>query len=267
MIDSAIQAQLRKEYNPEGSELRKYQLRLLEMLVFIDNVCTKHHINYILSSGTLLGAVRHEGFIPWDDDVDIEMELPEYKRFLNVLTTELEGTDYVLQDFENDTFYKHPFSKLRDKKSIIKDSENKDLKYNGCFIDIFPMIYRNLKLSEVSVKLVSFFLYNLDFKIIPLNIKGWYFKTIKKFLYKFLFVSFQKYTAPSPFVYHLYGVVFNRGRHLSYYYPIRRIKFEDHFFNAPNDIDGYLTDVFGQNYNSLPPKESIKFHLVDFSLE
>lgn len=266
MIDSNIQAQLRNEYNPEGSDLRKFQLRLLEMLVFLDRICTKHNIKYILSSGTLLGAERHGGFIPWDDDVDIEMELSEYNIFMEVIGSELEGSDYVLQDYQNDTLYKQPFAKLRDTKSIINDKDNKNLKYNGCFIDIFPMVNRNKRFHSISIKLVSFFLYNLDFKIIPITIKSFYFKIVKKLLYKYLFSYFQKHTKSSSFVFHTYGIVFNRGRHLAYFYPIRRIEFEGHLFNAPNDVDGYLTDVFGSDYNNLPPKESIKCHLEDFSL-
>ena len=65
--------ELRQRYNPEGSLLRRHQLRMLEILKEIDRICQKHRIDYWLSSGTLLGAVRHGGFIPWDDDLDIEM--------------------------------------------------------------------------------------------------------------------------------------------------------------------------------------------------
>ena len=71
MIDQEIQAKLREKFNPDGSMLRKQQLRMLEILLYIDKVCKENNINYWLSSGTLLGAVRHGGFIPWDDDLDI----------------------------------------------------------------------------------------------------------------------------------------------------------------------------------------------------
>ena len=59
------------EINAEGTQLRKHQLKMLEMLKYVDKLCRKHDIPYYLSGGTLLGAVRHQGFIPWDDDLDI----------------------------------------------------------------------------------------------------------------------------------------------------------------------------------------------------
>ena len=78
MIPRDIQEQFKKQYNPEGSILRRAQYRMLEMLSFIDDVCVKNNIKYWIDSGTLLGARRHGGFIPWDDDVDICMPREDY---------------------------------------------------------------------------------------------------------------------------------------------------------------------------------------------
>ena len=67
------QAALRQRFNPDGSLLRRQQMRMLELLIEVDRICKKHNIKYWLGSGTLIGAARHKGFIPWDDDLDIEM--------------------------------------------------------------------------------------------------------------------------------------------------------------------------------------------------
>ena len=75
VISSTENEALRQRFSPEGSPLRRHQDRMLEMMVWLDAVCRRHGIPYWLGSGTLLGAVRHGGFIPWDDDVDIEFRL------------------------------------------------------------------------------------------------------------------------------------------------------------------------------------------------
>ena len=73
MIDPKLQAELRARFNPDGSDLREAQLRMLGLLKFLDDICKKNGLEYWLDSGTLIGAARHGGFIPWDDDVDVCM--------------------------------------------------------------------------------------------------------------------------------------------------------------------------------------------------
>ena len=101
MMDCKTQKELRETYNPDGSLLRKHQLKMLEMLKYIDQVCRKHAIDYWLCSGTLLGAVRHGGFIPWDDDVDIEMRKEDYQRLIEILKRDIKA-GYALQIHETD---------------------------------------------------------------------------------------------------------------------------------------------------------------------
>ena len=81
--------ELRARFNPDGSMLRRQQMRMLEILLEVDKICKKHDIRYWLSSGTLIGAMRHNGFIPWDDDLDIEMMRADYLRLMKVLPSEL----------------------------------------------------------------------------------------------------------------------------------------------------------------------------------
>ena len=81
--------ELKARFNPEGSPLRLQQLRMKEMLKVLDGICRKHDIPYWIASGTLLGCMRHGGFIPWDDDLDVEMLRSDYKRLLRILPSEL----------------------------------------------------------------------------------------------------------------------------------------------------------------------------------
>lgn len=123
----------------ETSALREHQLALLQMLHEIDRVCRKHNITYTLFAGTALGAVRHGGFIPWDDDLDIIMLRPEYERFLALAPDELDSTAYYLQR-EFSEHWPMFFTKLRRNGTacIERYIPRDPLTHQGIYIDIFP---------------------------------------------------------------------------------------------------------------------------------
>ena len=133
----------------ETSALREHQLALLQMLHEIDRVCRKHNITYTLFAGTALGAVRHGGFIPWDDDLDIIMLRPEYDRFLALAPNELDSTAYYLQR-EFSEHWPMFFTKLRRNGTacIERYIPRDPLTHQGIYIDIFPCD----NLSDVPVK-------------------------------------------------------------------------------------------------------------------
>lgn len=81
--------ELKEKYNPDGSVTYKMQQRMLDLLKVIDAICRKHNMQYWLSGGTMLGAIRHQGFIPWDDDLDIEMFRPDFENLMRILPSEL----------------------------------------------------------------------------------------------------------------------------------------------------------------------------------
>ena len=81
-------------YNPEGSALKRDQMRLVEVLQKFAEICKEHDINWWLCSGTLLGAVRHGGFIPWDDDIDVSMLPKDYRKFVKVMKEWGDKDDY-----------------------------------------------------------------------------------------------------------------------------------------------------------------------------
>ena len=123
------------------ANLRQCQLRQLDILKEIDRICQKHQISYWLDGGTLLGAVRHGGFIPWDDDIDIAMWKPDLERFTAVAQTELPETLF-LQTPKTDPEVNSPIVKVRDLNSLyVEDSEDFRANYQkGLYVDIFPMI-------------------------------------------------------------------------------------------------------------------------------
>ena len=143
------QEALRRKFNPEGSVLRRQQHRMLEILLEVDRICKKHNIRYWLSSGTLIGAVRHKGFIPWDDDLDIEMLLPDYERLMRVLPDELPST-MALQSQDTDPNYFFFYAKVRDRRSHLEEGNRYDRvwKEQGIYIDIFPF-YKQLLLIHM----------------------------------------------------------------------------------------------------------------------
>lgn len=122
----------------EGN-LRRLQLTQLEILRVIDGICRKHNIKYSLYGGTILGAVRHEGFIPWDDDIDICMERSEYNRFLSIWNEE-NHEGYLLQSKDNEPRYMQTFCKVRkDHTTFLQDEIEKNRYHTGIFVDIFPV--------------------------------------------------------------------------------------------------------------------------------
>ena len=126
-----------KELTPE--EFRKMQLLQLDMLVELDRICRKYDINYCISFGTLLGAVRHKGYIPWDDDADVCMLREDYERFKKV-SNDLNQDICYFQDHDTDSEYRWGYGKLRRTGTVFVRAGQEHLKCKtGVFIDIFPL--------------------------------------------------------------------------------------------------------------------------------
>ena len=118
--------------------LRKVQLAQLKIAKEIKRICDKNNIDYILDSGTLLGAVRHKGFIPWDDDMDIAMTRENYERFIEAAKTDL-GEEFFLQTWETDKNYPMPFAKIRlNGTRYIENVFEKAEMHQGIYVDVFP---------------------------------------------------------------------------------------------------------------------------------
>lgn len=122
-----------------AEELRRMQLLMLDVLVEFDRVCRKHDIRYVITSGTLLGAVRHKGFIPWDDDADVAMLREDYERFKKV-SYELNPEICWFQNHDTDSEYRWGYGKLLRTGTTYVRAGREHLKCKtGVFVDVFPM--------------------------------------------------------------------------------------------------------------------------------
>jgi lipopolysaccharide cholinephosphotransferase len=254
------------EINEEGSLLRKVQLRQLNILIEIDRICRKHNLRYWIDFGTLLGAVRHGGFIPWDDDVDITIPEEDYQRFKNIIKDEL-PSNLFYQSHITDPNYKLPIDRIRDNNSLyITKVEDFSKKYNkGIYMDIFiateyPEANHNLmKLILKWSQKTNWFLSTKQEITIKNHLAALSFPIIRwgcKLSWKALHIFPKKYIGYNP----------NHAPYASFYkkewvFPLREISFESHSFFAPYQPDPYLTSIYG-DYMKLPSEEQRKLHLI-----
>lgn len=123
----------------DEAKLKKLQKVELELLVEFDRICRKNGIKYSITGGTLLGAVRHGGFIPWDDDADVSMLRTEYEKFVRVCDSELDSERFYFQDIKRTKGYRWGYGKLRRKNSSFIREHQEHMPYEqGIFMDIFP---------------------------------------------------------------------------------------------------------------------------------
>ncbi|WP_247952155.1 LicD family protein [Streptococcus oralis] len=133
-------------------EAKKLELDILD---FIDSFCKEHGINYCINYGTLIGAIRHKGFIPWDDDIDLSMTRENYEKFIQLFSEK--QSRYKLLSLETDDQYFNNFIKIVDPTTTIIDTRNTKTYDSGVFIDIFPMdTFNDTKVVDICYKLESF---------------------------------------------------------------------------------------------------------------
>jgi len=120
----------------EITELKEIQELELGVLEFIDNICRENNIKYTINYGTLIGAIRHKGFIPWDDDIDISMTRDEYNKFCAVMKSK--QSRYQLLCVENIPNYDSPLAKVVDTKTLLIEHRSEEREYElGIYVDVF----------------------------------------------------------------------------------------------------------------------------------
>lgn len=263
------QEQLRQQYNPEGSLKRQVQLRLLDMLLYLDDVCKKLDVHYRLDGGNVLGAVRHGGFIPWDDDVDVVVENPDELKKLILFLEQHPHPQYVIQNEHTDKGHSKFWSVLRDKNSeyvhLSKKMDKMDRvqSFRGLQIDIFPYDIGCIPiLKTISVKFYSIYRKLFYTRCLPLFR---IFFLFQKHILNPFFQLFNKLFGDKDIYCYTYGTVWKRRIHKKISLPHQSIEFEGHSFPGPADPEAYLKIAYG-NYMNLPPKDKRVHHNVDYKL-
>lgn len=129
--------------------LKEQKKILVEILNYIDNIARKNHIKYSLIGGSLIGAVRHSGIIPWDDDIDIGLLPSEYDRLIQVIKKDNNGR-YKLLDVESEPSYYYPFAKVIDTRTTGYEIDCKEINNYGVYVDIFK--YNYISDNETEIK-------------------------------------------------------------------------------------------------------------------
>lgn len=255
------------------NELQEKQLEILKEFV---RVCESHHLKYILVGGTMLGAIRHGGFIPWDDDIDVAMPREDYDKYCE-LQSEYEGTPYFIQTFKSDLHYPYNFAKLRDSSTTFIEDNFKNHRMNhGVWIDIFPLDGvskelkepRKLKNRILRIWLNFYLCYfpalfrkvhkQTFFKDIGLNIVAFLFwwgnighyrnKHVEKVVHKLKWDDCKM--VANHFGFNMDREAFDK----SYFDELILVKFEDIMAYIPKRYDEYLKQYYG-DYMTPPPED------------
>ena len=256
----------------EKELLRKVQMVQLEIAKEIKRVCEENDIRYFLVAGSFLGAVRHQGFIPWDDDLDIGMLRADYEKFCRIAPQKLDKR-YCLQTWHTDANYSLPFGKVLKRNTLyLENKKSRRVQENGFYVDIFPfdnapedpfeqanLARRLLSIYRTKLMKSGYAPWREDNKIIWRKRIGYvYYQT------KALFVGQRElaksFDALAVSTLESSLVCQQEARAKPMYYPRKLVEkladypFEGEVFKGPKDFDAYLTINYG-DYMQLPPEE------------
>ncbi len=263
-----------RQHSLTMEEIKKLHDVELELLVEFDRICRKHDIPYSIDGGTLLGAVRHKGFIPWDDDADVIMNRAAYQKLMKVLDGELDKDRFYFQDMKRTKGYRWGYGKLRRKNTKFVRLNQEHMPYpQGVFLDVFvcdnvpdsylfrcicnfqSFLFRKLFYAEVGkVNAIGFArgIYILLGIVPERTLKRQYFR----------YVRFRN-RVHTDWVKCLTFPACNKtyGYKRSWYEDTIDMCFENVVLRASREYEEYLTFLYG-NYMELPPENKRKIHPV-----
>ncbi len=257
-----------KEINVD--ELKKIQVKILNN---VDNFCKENKINYWLDCGTLLGAIRHKGYIPWDDDIDIGMLRNDYDKFLEAYNSS--NKKYQLLAVEKNKDYYFQFGKVIDTDTILYEPDEKSGVKSGVYIDVF--VYDNAPDDDILLKKMfdKRDFYN-KLRIAQLYPNNYDHKDIKKRILRFFI---QIYLSILPKNYYTKKIIKNSKKYMNketkrvgnftsatrfscdkeIFKSFIDVEFEGKKYKAPVGYDKWLKSIYG-DYMKLPPKEKRVSH-------
>lgn len=262
---------------PEKKELSELQKCIIETLSAFHDFCEENNLNYYMTGGTLLGAVRHKGIIPWDDDVDVCMPRPDYKRLIELAGKLPEG--YSIGYFELDRGYVYPFAKLYNGKLLVKESFGCKSYTGGAWVDIFPL---DATFSSSKLSALHFWLIKMLRSLFELKVRGYQAPRDKRKVIRYHFKKVIKIIAFSVLHFvpvkilfwvmeSLAGIIgYDKSERVARLYSgygknatfdkevyIEKVllEFNGYKFYAPAGYHEYLTTLYGDYMTPPPPKE------------
>lgn len=261
-----------------NNNLNRLQQCELYIAKEIKKICDANHIPYTMMGGTLIGAVRHKGFIPWDDDIDFAMSRENYNKFLKTCMKSL-SPEFEIQDWHKDKYFEFPHSKilLKNTTAVERAKQNSKCK-NMIFVDVFPFDKIPNSHLQRFIHSVPCYYYKklawLKFNPDILNFFSGTKHAVFSFLYKCsehfekeeIIQRFEKYTnqfnnkntKTYASICGAYGY-FKEIIPVSFFESYIELPFEDTTFMAMAHYDDYLRQVFG-DYMQLPPEEKRRVH-------